>query len=72
MRAFLRVMASGLLLLAAFPMIVVFFGLFFYEAAFSVRQVGIQVGVQFLLFTLVYVAAMALKRLWREPRRHPA
>lgn len=64
MKDYLRVLASGLLLLAGFPMIVVFFGLFFYEGPFSLRQVAIQGGAQFLLFTLLYLVVSALRRLW--------
>ena len=61
---YLRLMASLALLLAAFPMIVVFCGLFFYEGPFSWRQIAVQVGLQFLLANMMYLAILCAKRLW--------
>lgn len=70
MSTYLRVLVSFLLLLAMFPMAAVFFRLFFYEDAFSVRQVFIQGGAQLLLFTFAYLIAAALKRLWWADASH--
>lgn len=64
MKTYFRVLASLLLLTAAFPMLVLIFGLFFYEGPFSFRQVAIQTGAQILLFTGIYLCAMAAKWIW--------
>ncbi len=68
MKNFLRVLATGVLFLLAWLMILVFFGLFFYEVPISLTQVAIQGGAQFLLFTLLYLIVLILQRLWCPKR----
>lgn len=63
MKMYFRVLSTAALLLLLVAGLPVFFGLFFYES-FSIKQIGIQGGLQFTLFTTDYVIILALKRLW--------
>lgn len=66
MKHFLKTAATLVLLLTIFPLVIVFFGLFFYESAFSVKQVAAQVGMQVVAFVSVYLICCAIGWVWKE------
>ncbi len=63
-KTYLKILATACLLIAAVPLIAIFAGLFFYEGPFSLKQVAIQGGTQFVLFTAVYLIGAAVSKLW--------
>ena len=64
---YLRFMATFLAMALVFPMVVVFFRLFFYEVPFSAMQIAIQGGAQIVLLSIVYLIVIVLGRLWFRP-----
>lgn len=65
MLTYFKVLATVLLFFIAAPAVVAFCGLFFYEGPFSLRQVAIQGGAQWALFTLAYLCWWVADRIWR-------
>ena len=64
---YFRFMATIMAMALVFPMVVLFFRLFFYEIPFSARQIAIQGGAQIVLCTAVYLIVIVIGRLWLRP-----
>lgn len=64
LKLYLRLLASIAVMAAIFPCVVAFFGLFFYEGPFSAAQVWMQVGLQVLLFTVVFLLGAVMRWIW--------
>ena len=65
-KLYLKTAATALLISVAFPSVVAFFLLFFYEE-FSVFQVVKQVSRQVVCFSIVFFVGVCLWRLWDRP-----
>lgn len=63
---YVKCLLTAFLLAAAFPLIMAFVLLFFYETGPSFRIIGQQVGLQVCVFTLLYLDVIVLKRVWEK------